>query len=70
MVLTNVQPSDAGMYLCEAAIPLIGITDLRASATIELQVYGQLHNREGKKEGRGRRIKPSIMLSFHAQMLW
>ena len=67
MVLTDVQRSDAGMYLCEATIPLIG---MRASATIDLQVYGQMHNREGKKEGRGRRIKPSIMLSFHAQMLW
>ena len=78
MVLTDVQPSDAGMYLCEATIPLIGITQLRASATIDLQVYGQLHNREGKREGErgGRRLenimltKPPIMLCFYAQILW
>ena len=50
MVLTDVQTSDTGMYLCEATIPLIGITQLRASATIDLQVYGQLHNGEERRE--------------------
>ena len=42
MVLSNVQTSDAGVYLCEALIPLAFLVQLQASATIDLQVYGRL----------------------------
>ena len=42
IILRSVQASAAGPYECEAQIPLFGGRILRASARIQLQVYGKL----------------------------
>ena len=42
MILRSVQASAAGAYECEAQLPLFGGRILRASARIQLQVYGKL----------------------------
>ena len=42
MILRNVEASAAGPYECEAQIPLFGGRTSRASARIQLQVYGKL----------------------------
>ena len=43
MVLSDVQRADAGLYKCEARIPVFGTTVLSESATIELEVYGEFN---------------------------
>ena len=42
MILRNVEASATGLYECEAKIPLFMSTISRASARIQLQVYGKL----------------------------
>ena len=42
MILRNVEASATGPYECEAQIPLFVGRILRASARIQLQVYGKL----------------------------
>ena len=47
MILRSVQASAAGLYECEARIPLFGGRIARASARIQLQVYGKLVSGSG-----------------------
>ena len=41
MILSNVQPEDAGTYECEVSVPLIAGASLRGSTFINLEVIGK-----------------------------